>query len=89
MLYKRAVQSKNKKEKMKSFALAAIAALSVATELDGYTIELCPEPYGTTDVGGSIYLPGNEEALALKSAWARVGVPNIYQFDRLAAHQKL
>ena len=72
---------------MKSFALAALAFVASAVELDGYTIDLCPDPFSADSLGEAVYLPGNEEILALTSAWTKTGAP-LYSFDQLAYQQR-
>ena len=60
---------------MKSFALASLAVVASAAQLDGYTIDLCPDALSavSSQVGDAIYLPGNEELRALSSIWQQVG----------------
>ena len=63
---------------MRSFAVVALATAASAAKL-GYTIDLCPEPIGSSGVGESVYLPGNEELLALSNVWAKTGAAEEYE----------
>ena len=76
---------------MKTFALIALVGVSSAVELSGYTIDLCPDAIGIQSLGSEIYLPGNEELLALAGAWKKSGMHQSTSdiAYEIAAQQKL